>query len=177
VAAVSGGGAALPFLRRDERPAAPAWLPQSRQFRWPEQRQGLGLNRYQDLCHRLETFTLLPGASRQGKLLHLPLACGPLVVELDGTASAEFLSSEHGEAQRHLRAQFHLPGAWRLAWHLQVGLDLARGEVRLVSATWIEPGFARSFRHIIAARALRRALERLVHPSFGPEFQGPRSRL
>jgi|GEM_PF-5617390 hypothetical protein len=160
--ALSARGNSLPFLRCDERPEVPAWLPETVEYRMAARNAEDALPAYLGLCESLEKFALLRDGSRHGAELRLPLAYGPFSLILDGRITQEFLSSQVGEAQRHLRAEFELPGGWRLLWHLQAGLHLADSSVRLVSRTWIEAGVRRSFRHIIAARALRRAVTTAV---------------
>ena len=158
MAALSDGSRALPFLRMDERPAEAPWLPERREWRFPSRGHATDGRLYQDLCQSLDLLSLLPGGQRQGRDLMLDLRYGPFRLTLQGQVEAEFLSSEMGEAQRHLHAAFTLTGGWRLHWRLMAGQDLLKGAVRLVSDTWIEAGPQRSFRHLIAARALRRQL-------------------
>lgn len=160
MAALSRPRTALPFLRADERPPAPAWLAEASELRFPPRGAVADARRYHALCDGLSRFDLLPGAARAGVHLSLPLDLGPLRFTLRGRVAAEFLSSEQGEAQRHLQAAFDLPGEWILHWRLFAGQDLLSGRVRLHSATWVQPGPRLSFRHVIAARALRRAVER-----------------
>lgn len=154
----------LPFLRADERQDPPAWLVERAEWRWmdalPESRR----ERYRQLCADLAAFSLLPGAARLHQDLRLPLTAGPFRFILQGRVEAEFLSSELGEAQRHLQARFELPGGWALCWRLIAGQGLASGAVRLQSLTWLQSGHGHGFRHLIAARALRRALQRSFQP-------------
>jgi hypothetical protein len=160
----------LPFLRADERPAPPAWLPEHREWRWAGAAPAAQRERYRLLCADLGAFSLLPGSARAGEDLRLPLSAGPFRFILHGRMEAEFLSSELGEAQRHLQARFELPGAWGLCWRLIAGQDLRSGQVRLQSLNWLLPGAEQGFRHLIAARALRRALQK----SFDPRADIPR---
>lgn len=154
MAALMPAAQALPFLRADERPPDAPWLPERREWRFLAGDHV----RYASLCAGMQDLSLLPRARRRGTALELGLRYGPLQLGLQGRVLSEFLSSELGEAQRHLRAAFELPGEWRLHWSLMAGQDLLSGRVRLVSATAIEAGPRRSFRHILAARALRRTL-------------------
>lgn len=154
MAALNPSIQALPFLRADERPPEAPWLPERREWRFGSRHDAL----YASLCDGMADLSLVPGARRNGRDLGLGLRYGPFQVGLQGAVLAEFLSSELGEAQRHLRAAFELPGAWKLHWALMAGRDLLSGRVRLVSSTGIEAGPRRSFRHILAARALRRSL-------------------
>lgn len=154
----------LPFLRADERQDPPAWLAERAEWRWSDASPEAQRERYRRLCADCAAFSLLPGAARARQALRLPLAAGPFRFVLEGAVESEFLSSELGEAQRHLQARFELPGTWSLCWRLIAGQDLVSGAVRLQSLTWLQPGDRKGFRHLIAARALRRALQKSFHP-------------
>jgi hypothetical protein len=167
----------LPFLRADERQDPPVWLAERRSWRWSDGRPAELRERYRLLCADLEAFSLLPGSARVRQGLRLPLNAGPFRFILQGVVEAEFLSSELGEAQRHLQARFELPGGWSLCWRLIAGHDLATGAVRLQSLTWLQGGEGQGFRHVIAARALRRGLVRAFSPEAMELGYGPSSTI